>query len=732
MKISMIRLCNFRKLLDVKLDMEEDTTLLVGANNSGKTSLVESIRKFFKYSSFVMEDFTITNFKKLNDIGDCWSTNIEDKVNLDEFIKYCPSLDIWIDGFDGQLRYISKLLPTLDYEYDKIGVRLIYQPKSLEDLKVFFCDEYKSARKLESENSEVNAKVSPNDLCEYLKLNGNLNSKFNIHSYILDPDKENDLYPQRTDLQSEINEENPLSKLIKIDFINAQRGLSDPDTKNDGDNNRARLSRQLKNFYDSHLRGKKVTTVEELHILKSIQDAKFSMDNSLKERFKGPICELEEMGYPGFSNPKIHLTAKLDEAKALDDDSSLKYCVLPGIDEQDKTLYLPEQYNGLGFQNLISIVFKLIGFRENWINKRIESSEDFIEPIHLVMIEEPEAHLHVQVQQVFIEKAYSYLTNNEIITENSCFKTQLLMSTHSSSIVKSSQFASLRYFRRYCDKENGLTTSCIVTISKIFNKAKEQQYTFTKRYLQSTKNDIFFADAVIVVEGSSENILLPYFIKQKYKRLDSMYISIMLLDGRHFQKVKPLFDKLDIPLLLITDIDTASSRGYHKHKRPEEGKNLISSNFTIKQFFNNNKYDKLLLKKNEDKSKSFEGSQEKNYHIVYQTPINLRIDKEPEIVKLLASTFEDSLIYTNFNDIKSSKIENDEKCFINEIKKLIEETNINNIQEKIYKKIRESSNSKTQLALDLINFIAPDQLIVPEYIDEGLNWLIEKLNKGEV
>lgn len=57
--------------------------------------------------------------------------------------------------------------------------------------------------------------------------------------------------------------------------------------------------------------------------------------------------------------------------------------------------------------------FKLIQFRDEWLHEgrmvRTEDDDDYIEPIHLVFIEEPEAHLHAQAQQVFVRKAYEAL-----------------------------------------------------------------------------------------------------------------------------------------------------------------------------------------------------------------------------------------------------------------------------------------------------------------------------------
>ena len=136
-----------------------------------------------------------------------------------------------------------------------------------------------------------------------------------------------------------------------------------------------------------------------------------------------------------------------------------------------------------------------------------------------MIIEEPEAHLHVQVQQVFIRKAYDVLTNHKFIKENENFATQLVISTHSSHVARETNFADLRYFKRLSEgSESTIATSKVINLSDVFVKEDETDK-FVTRYLQSTHCDLFFADAVILVEGSAENMLLPHFIRNKYPKL---------------------------------------------------------------------------------------------------------------------------------------------------------------------------------------------------------------------
>ena len=114
-------------------------------------------------------------------------------------------------------------------------------------------------------------------------------------------------------------------------------------------------------------------------------------------------------------------------------------------------LLLPEGSNGLGYQNLISMIFRLMSFRDAWmrVGKASKGAEaTSIEPLHLVLVEEPEAHLHAQVQQVFIKKAYEVLRRRPELGESDTLRTQLIVSTHSSHVAHETPFASLRYFRR--------------------------------------------------------------------------------------------------------------------------------------------------------------------------------------------------------------------------------------------------------------------------------------------
>ncbi len=195
---------------------------------------------------------------------------------------------------------------------------------------------------------------------------------------------------------------NPLKDIIRIDIINTQRGFSDSEGSDGYDSSKTGLSSQLRNYYDKYLDPEKSPGPEDINILMTVEQARKTFDQNLKEKFTSAISELEKLGYQGISNPKITLKTKIISSEALNHDSAVQYA----LNSNSQEFALPEKYNGLGYQNLISMVFHLISFRDGWMRiGKSSRTSDKIEPLHLVLIEEPEAHLHVQVQQVFIRKA---------------------------------------------------------------------------------------------------------------------------------------------------------------------------------------------------------------------------------------------------------------------------------------------------------------------------------------
>lgn len=717
MKIDSVIIKNFRKLKSCKIEFSDKETIFVGANNSGKTTAMDALITFLEKKDFKTQDFTITNWKELNEIAELWVTKeiLEDEDKSVELLEpHLPSLDLWFNVDINELRYISHIIPTLDWDGGLLGLRLILQPKNMEGL----IEEYLLAR---TKVVELNAKSGkavelwPKSFWQFC--DKKLKTLFEVKSFLLDPEK----YKEDQKL-SELNTEldgNPLNGLIKIHTINAQRGFSDANSDNPESNSNKSLSSQLRSYYDTHLNPTIEPNEKDLEALEKLNEAQVTFDNNLTSSFEAPLKELSDLNYPGFGNPQITLASLIKATDGLDHDSAVIYNLEEGLS-------LPEKYNGLGYQNLISMVFKLIRFRDEWMKKGKNLLDDkIIEPIHLILIEEPEAHLHAQVQQVFIKKAYDILRAHDNLGEKVDFTTQLVISTHSSYIAHQ-KFESLRYFKRNISTTPTSPTSEVLSIKSVFDSSiheESETEKFVIRYLNTTHNDLFFADATILVEGPAERMLIPHFIRNHHEVLDSCYITILEIGGSHAHRLKPLIQKLGLATLIITDLDsqekyTDASKGPPKIKyrkcQPKLGVDQITNNDSLKKWNPNlSKVDELLKLKFEDKLLA-----EYPIRVAYQTEINL------SGTKVYPYTFEDALVIENIDKFKAITATS------GLLKKMVEAANEedkNFTAEKAYNAINSDGVKKAEFALDVLYFEAPEDLKVPNYIKEGLDWLEEVL-----
>lgn len=726
MRITSITIQNFRKLLECHIDISEQTTLFVGANNSGKTSAMDALAKFLANRSFVFNDITIAKRIDINGIGTKWvEADCQQPADLLDWDAIVPKMDIWLDVASNEMHYVASIIPTLKWRGGKLGVRLALLPKDVSKLFNEYREAYSSARTTEHARADKKSSFNlfPKDLCEFL--DRKLTTYFSIKAFILDPAHFGDVPVQPTSFESECLTDNPLKDIVRVDMIDAQRGFADPDSSEGTEKVRKQLSAQMRSYYEKHLDPEKAPSPEDLDILEATEGARKVFDKTLALKFAPAIKELEGLGYPGISDPKLTITTKVMTGETLKHDSAVQYA----LSKTDNTLKLPEKYNGLGYQNLISMVFDLMGFRDDWMREgKAKDTNTAIEPMHLVLVEEPEAHLHIQVQQVFIRQAYKVLTNHQFLKQNLNFVTQLVISTHSSHIARETTFGNLRYFKRLPEgTECGVATSKVINLSDVFGDS-DQTNKFVTRYLQSTHCDLFFADAAILVEGAAERMLLPHFIRSKFPELYQRYITILGVNGRHAHRLSPLIEKLCLPTLVITDLDPAEKEGHHKSVVPKRGEGQISGNYAIAKWLMKEKdIDKLLDCSEDKKEISFASPYQFSIRIAYQTPV--KVDFEGEEKEAIPGTFEDCLIYTNYDLFKKIEV-TDPGNLVEQTHDLLNSSDtFETIHEKIYKMLRAGkSEQKAEFALDVIFEISPDELSVPPYIDQGLMWLQDYLH----
>jgi len=733
MNLAFVEIQNFRKLKACRVEIADQETIFVGANNSGKTSAMDALILFLKQSrrkAFATTDFTLSNWSPIDRLGAQWvavADNDEPDLAVSSLLSLLPTIDVWLKAEEKDLHRISHLLPTLDWTpKELLGVRHVFAPKNMEQLYKDFRSAYKSARAAESASKKAESPLSlwPSSMRNFL--DRQLRSQFEVQSYILDPAQcqapvKGVAKPQPLPADCDPLKKDPFEGLIKIDVITAQRGFSDPKTEDDSHSGFASLSTQLRRYFSKHLDPSEAPDASDIEALEAIEAAKTVFNEKLKTSFKPAVGELEGLGYPGFGNPRISITSKIDPRDSLDHETAVQFD-LPGAD----SLSLPEKYNGLGYQNLISMVFNLIRFRDEWMRvgkaaKEQDTKDAAIEPLHVVLVEEPEAHLHAQVQQVFIKKAYKVLRSHTAL-EGSAFNTQLIVSTHSSHIAHEMDFSCLRYFRREpATKKGEIPTATVINLSQTFG-GHDKTSKFATRYLRTTHCDLFFADAAILVEGSAERMLMPHFVRAKYPKLDQSYISILEIGGAHAHRLKPLLDTLGLLSLVVTDLDSIQATSTGK-ALPERGKGYRTGNTTLKQWVPK----KELLDELLDLSDDAKQAEDKLVRVAYQCPITLEYKDGEGEGEAIPYTFEDALAFTNL------KLFRDCAEPIGLLKKLqaaLGKDTLADASSDMFTNL--GKGIKAEMALELLYLNEPDQVEPPAYISDGLKWLEESLEARKV
>jgi predicted ATP-dependent endonuclease of OLD family len=750
MHIEHLEIANFRKLLGVRIDLAAETTLFVGANNSGKTSAMLALRRFLtkRGRRFETHDITLCHWAGINALGQSWLDKRDAggpplDLTVAAWTPFMPALDLWLAVSPTELHHISKLVPTLDWEGGLLGVRLRLEPKDAEALHAEFIRTVADTETMKAALDQVKAEGAaqqkltlwPSSMMDFLARR--LDRHFEVRAYALDPAKltppvASIAKPQTLHAGSVPVEGDPLAGLIRVNEINAQRGFGEANATDTDDEAVAhmaghRLSDQLRAYYKKHLDPSDSPEPSDLGALQALEAAQDEFDLRLTQSFKAAFEEVEGIGYPGVTDPRPHVSTKLRAVDGLNHQAAVSFQV--DVVQPDggvvPVLRLPEDNNGLGYQNLISMIFRLMSFRDAWMRvgkaaKSLDASD--FEPLHLVLVEEPEAHLHAQVQQVFIKKAYRVLRAHEDLGEKPLLRTQLVVSTHSSHVAHETSYGCLRYFRRLPAGMNGVNVpiSAVVNLTHAFGDDSETTR-FVTRYLRAQHADLFFADAAILVEGSAERMMLPNFIKWHYPRVNQGYISMLEVGGSHAHKLRPLIEMLGLTTLIVTDLDAQKGVAV----QPRLGDDQVTNNDTLKTWLPmKTTIDDLLA---DDVSKAIKYDYLHEVRVAYQMPVEVMWPATALISqRAVPYTFEDALVFENpvffaglqgyglvakFRDALAAAADTD------------------TLGQMFFQALR--GGTKAEFALDVLSADGFEKVKVPTYIADGLSWLDAQLMKKQ-
>ncbi|MGM5630836.1 AAA family ATPase [Apibacter raozihei] len=200
--------------------------------------------------------------------------------------------------------------------------------------------------------------------------------------------------------------------------------------------------------------------------------------------------------------------------------------------------FCPEENNNIPIQ-VLGLGQKNILYLSLFIAELENSSKQH--EINLLLIEEPEAHLHPQLQKILFANLNGLKT------------TQVFMTSHSTHIASDCDYKNLNILYRNKEKEvksfspfgNGLLT--------------DRESKLLKRYLDATRSEMFFASAIIYVEGVGEQFVIPSIAKEVYGiNLTEHNISVIPIHSRFFDPYLKIVQdsNLEIPAVAIIDGDS--------------------------------------------------------------------------------------------------------------------------------------------------------------------------------
>lgn len=691
MKIKEIEISGFRKIRKAKLSMEENITIIAGPNNSGKTSLVELFNCVFGSGKIKLcsDDISITECQE-------WSNTVY-PVFLDAFqsnkTKDDTISDIYENIFSFSDTSKAKVIPPIeikirvDYNKNNDDIRnfadylMDFDPDNSSFYFVYLYDVdpdsfrinlYNDYEKIAARIDKLDGTDKDKNTIRIIKemLISLYEKSSNESVYFSDKDYKNRIKMDLLEFRSLFNYQNIMAGR-KLDDENSDR------TKT--------LSKNVIDIASKDENWKNRINDLSDKILQPIQDA------GIRETIQSISVDILSETIDAISKTNGGHTGDiiLDMEMTEDAIKSLLKNITSAKYQMDEW-FLKESSQGLGYSNMIYILLQLEKYKK--------TKNPFI--VNFFVIEEPEAHMHPQMQNVFIRYLHDFFRQN---TEMQGFVT-----THSHEVVRSSAISQLRVLRQSNRFECKLYDFCEFNKSISENKELLEFYNW---FYNINFPDILFADKIIMYEGDTERMLIKSLINfEDFAPLKNQYISFIQVGGAYALNYKTLIDFLEIKTVIITDLD------YEKElTNIEKILNSKITNSTIKKFA------KQVLGNNNPTVKELYEWQEEEKTIIIDDLICLAFQGKNESY---SRTLEEAMLSKYYSVYVFDKKKRDDWIDLREKDGL--KYTIPNTGEMISIRdiVSHMSNGKTDFMYSVIlkNLVIK---MLPEYIKEALLWLMK-------
>ena len=697
--------------------ISKSSSLIVGKNNSGKSTIVKLLNTLQNSKSGSRSVFKYTDFN-LKTLSDWYHENIDNKSeeeieSIDQ--SYFPKLEFQlILGIDDGNDLISSFEDILVVS----GIKTVETQENQDiaevtiDIKYEVADE-KSFReeiiKLKNSNSETDNQQDKNIVykkeIQYRQFLGLFSSNYFVLNF----------YPIG---KEEPAKEFSLSSLLKVETIEANT------VKND-----KTLSQAYNKIVSTYIKNNDIATIDKLvgDINYQVKDM---VDTNIKNILQSAVSSIEST-----KNLKMNLHPDVTLEKIFANSIIYEY--------QEGNNNIPESQFGMGYTNLMVIIAKIVDYIELYSKKDINGS------VNILCIEEPESFMHPQMQELFIKnisKAIATLLGKKQQLDTF----QIIITTHSTHILNSkiqsgNTLNNISYLGQAGVNNiiKNISDDAIVSGRNIDKKA----YEYIKKYLRLEVSDIFFADAVVLVEGVSEETYLRYEI-DKHPILKKHHIKVYRIDGAYAHQFISLLDLLEIKTVIFTDLDLKRSESEKKvdikdnddpdpdvipqnisdlESKYAAATSSLSTNGTLQYFIKKELKDEEA-KYGEINNKIIEKLNNNEELIIDYN--NITMFSQGKINGYYATSFEEAVVLTNAGNEDENKYK---KSLIKALQYVhpnmryfgdIDETS--EIADKSYMYQVKLSDGKSRFSTGIVYLSVTDDdfsLKQPQYIESGLNSL---------
>lgn len=680
------------------IEFTNGINVLIGQNNAGKTTVIDALRLLFDKD--MNKNLKIDDFCKNHEINSfidkapeiVISARLVESDNEDDYSEDLVTVSTWLNKiekpYEATITY-KFFLPSKEQES---SYKVIMKNKKFEDINDYWeMLEYNFLRKYTWKiyvgNPEHQVTVDQESL-----------RKFDFQFVDAIRDVQRDL----------VSGKNALLKEIIYFFM-------DYDIKTDKEKD---LEAREKNIEEKRREFSK----KSIELIKSLQER--------MHKGKDEILKYVKATGASIGNNKPDFEGKIVDTELY---SALRLIV------EDKTgIKLPVTQNGLGYNNLIYMSLLLAKMQKNSSSEYLGENAKIYS---ILAIEEPEAHLHPNMQYKFLK----------FLNENKSHEVrQVFITSHSANITAAVDLENIIILDR--DDEHKIQ---VAYPGKVFdNNTDKKSKDYIKRFLDVTKADMFFARRIILVEGIAEQLLIPEFAKKIGVDLIDKHISVINVGGRYFSHFLKLFDTkvnknaINKKVVCITDLDPTRVEKKGKDNEEKDGPSQACYPLFLNCDTNKYKYNPCsnqLVGKFKDSQNIKVISQEKGKSSTFEYDIIL---SNPTLQELVTDSVSNADEIKNMMNYLEEHLNCEETIDIDEVINLIKRESkfkeeLIEYKDKIIfdkkeclKQIIASrylmSIKKGTVAQELISVIIEEinkgdksKLKVPPYIEEAITWICQ-------